>query len=324
MELVYEERLRARLGEAEALEAVERAFLALARGDVVQPPPMGFDFPEASGETHVKGAYIRGDATFAIKVASGFYRNPDRGLAVGSGLVLVLDAKTGAPLATLKDNAFLTELRTAAAGALAVRLLAPVKMDKMAVLGTGVQARYQLRAITRVRDVGEVFAWSPNAERRQGYCEEMSAALGIPFTSASSAAAACEDAALVLTVTPAREPIVGAKDVSRSTTVLAVGSDGPDKQELDVAILAQAGKVVVDNLSQCLALGEVHHAVAAGRMSEDDVHAELGDVLAGNKVGREGDELIVCDLTGVGAQDAAMAAKACQVLPLPSPEGRGI
>jgi ornithine cyclodeaminase/alanine dehydrogenase-like protein (mu-crystallin family) len=317
LELVYEEHLRARLGEAEALEAVERAFLALACGDVVQPPPMGFNFPEASGETHVKGAYIRGDATFAIKVASGFYRNPDKGLAVGSGIVLVLDATTGAPVAMLKDNAFLTELRTAAAGALAVRLLAPVKIDKMAVLGTGVQARYQLRAITRVRDVGEVFAWSPNAERRQSYCEEMSASLGIPFRSVSSAAAACENAGLVLTVTPAREPIVKVKDVSRNTTVVAVGSDGPDKQELDVAILAQADKVVVDNLSQCLALGEVHHAVAAGRMSENDVHAELGDVLAGNKARREGDELIVCDLTGVGAQDAAMAAKACQILLLP-------
>ena len=323
MELVNEESLRAQIGEAEALEAVERAFLALARGDVVQPPPMGFDFPEASGETHVKGAYIRGDATFAIKVASGFYRNPDKGLAVGSGLVLVLDAKTGAPLATLKDNAFLTELRTAAAGALATRLLAPTKIDKMAVLGTGVQARYQLRAITQVREVGEVFAWSPNAERRQSYCEEMSAALSIPFRSASSSAVACENADLVLTVTPARKPIVEAKDITRSTTILAVGSDGPDKQELDVAILAEADKVVVDNLSQCLALGEVHHAVAAGRMSENDVHAELGDVLAGNKAPRDGDELIVCDLTGVGAQDAAMAAKVCQVLSLPSSEARG-
>jgi ornithine cyclodeaminase/alanine dehydrogenase-like protein (mu-crystallin family) len=317
MEVVSEERIRQEIGEAEAFEAVERAFLALARGEVVQPPPMSFEFAEASGETHVKGAHIRGDVTFAVKIASGFYRNPEKGLPVGSGLVLVLDAATGAPWAVLQDNAYLTELRTAAAGALALHRLGPARIDKLAVIGTGAQARYQLRAMARVCDVGAVFAWSPNQEHRERYCEEMSRSLGITFTSAASAAEACDGADVVLTVTPAREPVVEARDISPFATVVAVGSDGPDKQELDVEILARASKIVVDRLSQCIALGEVHHAVASGRISEEDVYAELGEVLAGTKPGREGDELIVCDLTGVGAQDAAMAEMVYRLLPLP-------
>ena len=137
MLIVEETDLRLRVSEDEALEAVERSFRALAEGRVVQPPPMGFDFEESSGEVHVKGAYLKGSPIFAIKVAAGFYRNREAGIPVGSGLVLVFDAKTGFPLALFRDNGYLTELRTGAAGALAVRLLAPAAIEKMALVGTG-------------------------------------------------------------------------------------------------------------------------------------------------------------------------------------------
>ena len=111
-------------------------------------------------------------------------------------------------------------------------------------------------------------------------------------------------------MTTARTPIVEAAAVSPHATIIAVGSDGPDKQEIDAEILSRAGKVIADRLSQCLRLGEIHHAVEAKLMTEDDVYAELGDVVTGKKPGREGDELIVCDLTGVGAQDASIAGLA--------------
>ncbi len=307
MRIVGEQELRERIGEEQALAAVERAFRALAEGSVVQPAPMGFDFEEARGEVHVKGAYLRGAPIFAVKVASGFYGNPDRGLPMSSGLVLVFDAATGFPLLLLHDNAYLTELRTAAAGALAIRLLAPERIGRMAMLGTGSQARYQLRAIARVKRPARVSAWSPSSAHRARYAEEMTRALGIPVSAASSAKEALEDADVVVTVTPARRPIVEASFVRPGATILAVGSDGPDKQELEVAVLEQADKVIADKLSQCAKLGEIHHALEAGRLSEEDIYGELGDVVIGRLPGREDDELIVCDLTGVGAQDAALA-----------------
>jgi len=141
MKIIPEEVLRNHVGEAEALLAVEKAFRALAEGRVVQPPPLGMDLSRVRGEVHVKGAYLEGESVFAVKVASGFYLNPERGLPTGSGIVLVFDASTGFPLGILQDNGFLTELRTGAAGALAVRLLAPERSLRTAVLGAGSQAR---------------------------------------------------------------------------------------------------------------------------------------------------------------------------------------
>lgn len=318
MRIVDEWELRERIGEEQALAAVERAFRALAEDRVVQPAPMGFDFDEANGEVHVKGAYLKGSPIFAVKVASGFYRNPGRGLPMSSGLVLVFDAATGFPLLLLQDNAYLTELRTAAAGALATRLLAPDRIETMAMIGTGSQARYQLRAIARVKRPARVKAWSPNPEHRTRYAEEMTGALGIHVSSVSSVKEALEDADLIVTVTPARNPIVEPPWVKPGATLLAVGSDGPDKQELEVGVLERADKIVADKLSQCAKLGEIHHALEAGRLTEEDVYGELGDIVAGRLPGREGEELIVCDLTGVGAQDAALAEVVWSELAIPA------
>ena len=307
MEVFGEAQLREMVGEAEALSAVETAFRALAEGRVVQPPPFGMDLEEVRGEVHVKGAHLRGEPVFAIKYASGFYGNPERGLPVGAGLVLVFDASTGFPLALFRDNAFLTELRTGGAGALAVRLLAPDRPLTVAVVGAGSQARYQLRAISRVRRIRELRAWSPLPEEVAAYVEEMGSFLGVPASGAATPRELVEGADLVVTVTPAREPLLELDWLISGATVVAVGSDGPDKQELAPEMLGAPTKVVVDSRAQCLRLGETHHAVSAGILAPEDIHAELGEVLLGERPGREGEELIVCDLTGVGAQDAAMA-----------------
>ncbi|MGD2217420.1 MAG: hypothetical protein PVJ64_11705, partial [Gemmatimonadales bacterium] len=244
---------------------------------------------------------------FAVKIASGFYGNAERGLPTGSGLILVFDATTGFPLALLADNGYLTDLRTAAAGALAARLLAPESIESVAMLGTGIQGRFQLRALSQVRRWERSAAWSPDAERRARYCAEMEEELSTPFRAASSPEEAVRGADLVITATPSREPLFGASALEPHATVIALGSDGPDKRELATEALARADKIVVDRLSQCVSLGEVHHAVDEGALTADSVHAELGEVLTGAKTGREGSELIICDLTGVGVQDAAVA-----------------
>jgi ornithine cyclodeaminase len=307
MKIVDEGLLRELVAEEEALGAVEIAFSALARGRVIQPPPMGMDLTDARGEVHVKGAYLQGEPIFAMKVASGFYGNADLGLPTGSGMVIVFDANTGFPLALLQDNGYLTELRTGAAGALAVKLLAPENPLRVAVIGAGSQARFQLRAISRVRSLASLRVWSPVSAEIESYCREMAATLRVPVEGSESVKSAVKNADLVVTVTPSRKPLVEDLWLEPGVTVVAVGSDGPDKQELSVGILGGAGKVVVDSRDQCMRLGETHHAVLAGVLAPDGIHAELGEVLLGERKGREGGETIVVDLTGVGAQDAAMA-----------------
>jgi ornithine cyclodeaminase len=307
MKIVTEAELRELVNEQEALEAVEVAFKALTQGRAIQPPPMGMDLEQVRGEVHVKGAYLQGEDTFAMKVASGFYDNPSKGLPTGSGLVLVFDAQTGAPLGLLQDNGFLTEMRTGAAGALAVRLLAPEVPLSVGVIGAGSQARYQLRAMAQLREIKNVRAWSPLPEEVELYAREMSEYLSVPVHGSASPEEAVREADLVVTVTPSREPIVESGWLKDGVTVVAVGSDGPEKQELAVEVLGDADKVVVDSRAQCLGLGEAHHAVKAGVLTPETLHGELGEVLLGRCAGREGQERIVVDLTGVGAQDAAMA-----------------
>ncbi len=310
LQVFGEEDIRRAVDDAAALASAERAFTAMARGEATVPPPMGVDLERVRGEIHVKGAALEGAPIFAFKVATGFYGNAALGLPTGAGLVLVFDARTGFPLAVLADNGYLTDVRTAAAGALAVRLLAPERPLVTAVVGAGIQARMQLRLIAKVRPLAMVRVWSPTVASRNGYVAEMRDVLRTDVRAEDTVADAVAGADLVVTVTPARKPLVEADMLRSGATVVAVGSDGPDKRELAADLVAGADKVVTDRTEQCVRLGELHHAVVAGLMTIGDVHAELGQVLTGVRSGREGDETIVCDLTGVGAQDAAIAEAA--------------
>ncbi len=314
MKIVEERELRTAVGPADALAAAERAFRALAEHQVAQPAPLGLEIAEVHGEVHVKGAYLRGSPIFALKVATGFYDNAARNLPTGAGLFLVFDATTGFPLALLRDNAYLTNLRTGAAGALAARHLARAKLRRVAVLGSGIQARHQARCLALVRGWDETLAWSPTREHLERYCGEMTQELRVAFRPARTPEEAVRGADLVITTTPSRRPLVEAGWLAPHATVIAVGSDGPEKQELAAECLAKADKVVADRLSQCLELGEIHHAVRYGLLDPARVYAELGEIVAGKKAGREGDELIICDLIGVGAQDAAIAEVAWRKL----------
>jgi ornithine cyclodeaminase len=296
------------MGPKAAIDAVRDAFARLARGEATLPGVIGLDLPQAQGEVHVKGAWLHGTPFFSIKEAAGFYGNGARGLPVGSGLILVFDAATGFLRAILFDNAYLTELRTGAAGALAADLLARKDASRVAMIGTGGQARYQIEALREVRDVKEVFAWSRSPEKARAYAAWLGESFDITAWAVASAQEAVEASEIVVTVTPSREPVVKAEWLRSGQHVTAVGSDGPDKQELEAAAVSRADLVVADRLDQCLRLGEIHHAVAAGVFSAQRVHAELGELAAGLKPGRTADtQITLCDLTGVGVQDAAVA-----------------
>jgi ornithine cyclodeaminase len=318
---VYDEwAIRRAVNENMALAAMDAAFRTLARGQASVPPPLSVEFPEVHGEIHVKGAHLAGSASFVFKVATGFYGNIQFGMPTGAGFVMVFDAETGFPRAILQDNGYLTDVRTAAAGAIAVEQLTPRRPLEVAVLGAGVQARMQVQFAARVRTIASVRVWSRSGSHAEDYVQRMSESLGVPVKSMASARETVSGADLVVTATPSRRPIVLAEWLRPGVTVIAVGSDGPDKIELEPALVAGADKVVTDLTRQCVKLGELHHAVEAELMSAEDVHAELGQILEGERSGREGDETIVCDLTGVGAQDAAIGEAAYHALTGTVPE----
>src|SRR5713226_6339014 len=306
--LLSEREIRDLMGPAEALPAVRDAFVRMARGEAILPGVIHLDVPKSGAEVHVKGAHLQGSRFFTIKVASGSYANPDRGLPVGSGLVLVFDAVTGFPRAVLFDNGYLTDLLTGAAGALAADLLARRDIDRVGIIGLGTQARYQLAALLGVRKPERVIAFGRSEAKATAFAVEMEKLHGVRALPAKTVEQAVRGSDVVITVTPSREPLVRAEWVLPGTHITAVGADGPDKRELEVEVLQKADKVVADRLDQCLRLGEIHHAVEAGVFRPADVYAELGEIAAGRKPGRTSDaEITVADLTGVGVQDAALA-----------------
>jgi ectoine utilization protein EutC len=310
--ILREAEVRSLLDPAGCLYAVESALSAYARAQAELPSVINLDVPEQGGEIHVKAGYLHGAPYYAVKIASGFPGNPQFNLPSSDGMVLVFDAQTGALAGLLLDNGYITDLRTGAAGAVAAKYLARTTVEKVAVLGTGAQARYQIRSLALVRDFRMVKVWGRNREKAAACVEDLSQE-GLPAhcqaAPASSVREAIDSADIVITVTASREPLVQADWIAKGALVVALGSDGPDKQELDVEVLARADRIVADSLPQCLRLGEIHHAVEKGAISRDKVTAELGEITAGMKPGRTSDdEIIVCDLTGVGVQDVAAAS----------------
>ncbi|HYM39430.1 MAG TPA: ornithine cyclodeaminase family protein [Thermoplasmata archaeon] len=306
--LLFEPDIRKLAGPGEALAAVREAFRKLARGEAVLPGILGIDIPETRTEAHVKGAFLKGSPYFSVKTASGSYDNPTRGLPVSGGLVLVFDAATGFPRAILFDNGYLTDLRTGAAGALAADVLAKREVDRVGIIGVGTQARYQLAALLGVRHPTTVLAFGRSTAKAAAYAREVESRHGVRVTVAQTLEKAVRGSDIVITVTPSTQPLVQAEWVQDGTHITAVGSDGPEKRELDVRVLQKADKIVADRLEQCLRLGEIHHAVEEGVLAKEDVYAELGEIVAGVKPGRESDdEITIADLTGVGVQDAAVA-----------------
>ncbi|MEZ0603818.1 cyclodeaminase [Paraburkholderia sp. IW21] len=308
------------LGEAElrelvpldlaAIDQVEAAFLALATEAVAMPPILRLDLPERNGEVDVKTAWLPRFDSFAIKVSPGFFNNPSLGLPSLNGLMLVLSAKTGLTEAVLLDNGYLTAVRTAAAGAVAARWLAKQHTPLVAVLGAGEQARLQLQALMLVRRVERVRVWARDPANAQRFAAEMTASLSVQCDVARDVHHALAEADVAITTTPSRTPLIEATDLHPGLHITAMGSDAEHKNEIAPAALA-AARYVCDRAQQTRVLGELHHALNAGVMRADAVITELGQVIAERAVGRANEtDVTICDLTGTGAQDTAIAALA--------------
>jgi ornithine cyclodeaminase len=296
--------------DRDAIAAVRDAFVALATKAVVMPPILRLDIAEANGEVDVKTAYVPGLESFAIKVSPGFFDNPGLGLPSLNGLMVVLSAKTGLVEALLLDNGYLTDVRTAAAGAVAADALAREDAARVLVLGAGVQARLQLRALSFVRPLAAATFWARDAEKAKAVAREMAEALGIPVAATTEPATAVAEADIIVTTTPATEPILPAEWLRPGQHVTAMGSDAEHKNEVDPAIIPRV-RYVADRLSQTRLLGELRAALEAGAVAEHARFPELGSVLAGMTAGRSvPDEITLADLTGTGVQDTAIATLA--------------
>ena len=303
---------------AELVGAVEDAFSQLANGRVDVPLPMHIgvaETPEAGpGDCHIKGGYIEGAPTWTVKLANvSFYNNVKKGLPAGSGVFVVCDATNGGPKAVLHENRYLTDLRTGAAGAVAVKHLAVKGAKSVAFIGTGVIAESMARSTATVYGFEQGYGYSRDMSKNSAFCDKMSAELGYAFTPCSSAEDAVRNADVVFTQTPGGEWVLDLKWLKPHALIIASGSDQPTKNEIPPAVMKKA-RVVTDITAQCLRVGELRSAVEAGVMKETDVHAQLGEVINGSKKGRTGKELIVCDLTGTGAQDAAIGSYVMKVL----------
>ncbi len=293
------------LADLDLLPAIEAGFVALSEGRA-NVPPVGELIVE-KGEVHIKYGAIAGDDRYVVKIASGFYGNPARGLASGNGLMLLFDQETGAPTDVLLDAGLLTDIRTAIAGAVAAKHLAPRDGGPVGILGTGVQARLQLRHLRGVVPFDHAVVWGRDAAKVARYRADM-AGEGFSVEAAASPAALAARCRLIVTTTPAVTPLLTAADIRPGTHINAMGSDTPHKQELDAAILARAERVVADSRAQAQLRGEIFRACAAGLLDLGRV-AEIGEVIAGRAAGRtQADEITVFDSTGVAVQDIKIAA----------------
>ena len=297
----------------EAVRAVAHGFTRLAEGKVSLPPVIRVDVVDNHGEVDIKTAYIEGLDSFAIKVASGFFGNPDIGLPYGSGVMMLMSAKAGFLEAILLDNGYLTDLRTGIAGAIAAKYLAPAEIRTAGVIGSGVQARYQIRGLKLVRDFRRLLIYGISPEQVERYINEISQELDLEVVKAGSPEEVVRQSEFVVTTTPSREPYLKAEWLRPGMHITAVGADGEHKQELYPDVLQKADRLVCDSKSQCFRLGELHHALDRGLITEDTGITELGELTGGRRSGRLNEkEITVCDLTGVGVQDTTIALLAYQ------------
>lgn len=302
--------IEALLDLGECIEAVEDGFRRQALGDVIAPGVLGTEIP--GGGFHVKTAGYpstgTGRALFVTKVNANFPGNPGRfGLPTIQGVLALFDADDGQVLA-LMDSIAITRIRTAAATAVAARHCAAPDAGVITICGCGDQAATQLEALGRVRPVRRVMAVDLLPERAAAFANRMRPLLGIDVQPVDSLGDATRESAIWVTCTTSRRWILGRDHVSAGAFVAAVGADNPHKQEIEPELLA-ASAVITDLTNQCATIGDLRHAISSGLMQPEDVRAELGQVIAGLKPGRQSpDEVVVFDSTGMGVQDVAAAA----------------
>ncbi len=307
--LLKKSEVKSLLTMKDVIESVEEGYKAYCSGQVLQPDIVSVEIPQYNGEMDIKAGYSQGTRMISVKCASGFYDNQmTANLPNSLSTVLLFDGSTGFPLCIM-DGSLITGYRTGAAGAVSAKLLARKDSKTVAVIGTGEQARMQVRALKKVLDFEKILIWGRTAGQMTTYRDEMEAELRCAVEICGTPEAAVSEADIIITTTPGKAPIVRRGWVRPGTHIIAVGADMEGKQELDPSLFAGA-KIVSDSLGQCISRGETQNPLRLGIIRAEDIYCEIGRILLGQKPGRENDkELTIFDTTGMAVQDNVTAVK---------------
>jgi len=294
------------LKKVDLFKDIENGFIAYSQGKAVIPPVGEMLFEAPPGELHIKYGYLKSGKYYVVKLASGFYQNPQLGLSSSQGMMLLFDQKTGVVKGVLLDHGYLTDIRTAVAGAIAAKYMAPKNFACIGIIGTGIQGKFQLEYLESVTKCRKVIVYARSKEKGVAYQAHFKDSdWQIEVTDNMEYLA--KQSRLIVTTTPAKAPLLQADWIQVGTHITAMGSDTEDKIELATEILGKADIVGVDSLSQSRSRGEVYQAVKAGHLERDTV-IELGSIIYSPDLGRQTEEQItIADLTGVAVQDLMIA-----------------
>ena len=287
---------------------IEDAFKSLALGKTTMPPILRLDIEKYHGESDVKAAYIDGLDSYAIKVASGFFNNPNLGLPSSNGLMILLDSKTGVLKSVLLDKGYLTDVRTAIAGAIAAKHLSNPESSNVGIIGAGIQAKMQLEALLLVRNIKTAYIWSRDSKKTNTFVKNIKDKINIKIIACESPEQTVNLSEILITCTPSKSPIIKSEWLKKGLHITAMGSDAEMKNELDPKIIKDCDYYIPDSQSQTSILGELNHAIKAGLVSAEKKYNELGSVIINSNLGRRNiNDVTVADLTGTGVQDTAIA-----------------
>lgn len=306
MQIITRSQINQILPHLDLLPGIEKAFQVYSEGRAVVPPvgEMILD----RGEVHIKYGYLKNAEYYVIKIASGFYEKSDSDRLTSKGMMLLFSQQSGQALCALLDEGFLTNLRTAVAGSIAAKYLAPTKVHKIGIVGAGTQARLQLSYLKGIVDCHKAMVWGTSEEEGESFRKDMEEE-GFKVEVSDDIGEIQDQCRLIVTTTPSKQPLLEVQYLRKGTHITAVGSDTAEKQELDPLILSRADLVVADSIEQCLERGEIFKAIQAGCIEKKDL-LELGQLIAGTVAGRQSEEQItVADLTGVAVQDIAIATE---------------
>lgn len=306
MQILSVDEIKNIMQKIEVMSDIESGFVAYSNGLAIIPPVGELHFTNPPGDVHIKYGYLMDDDYYVIKIASGFYDNPKMQLPSCQGLMLIFSQKTGQPICLLQDDGYLTNVRTAIAGAIVAKYCAPTHVTGIGIIGTGIQARLQLDALASVSSCREVLLYGRDKDGLLAFQEEFQRN-GYLVTITRDTAELASSCNLIVTTTPSTSPHLWAADIKKGTHITAIGSDTPVKQELDENLFACADHIITDSLSQCQERGDISHALKKAIISLDQVQ-EIGNVISGKAIGRiNDDEITIADLTGLAVQDIQIA-----------------
>lgn len=301
-----EEEIRNLLVGIDLLPLIEKAFTLYSNSQVQLPPVTELNFEKPPGDVHIKCASVKEMPYYVVKIASGFYENPSKGISSSQGLMLLFDSKTGCTNAVLLDNGLLTDIRTGLAGAVCAKYLAPKNITQIGIVGAGIQAQMQLKYLKTVTECRKVSVWARSEAGLKKFIDEIDDEYW-DITPTTNLQELAENSNLIVTTTPSREYLIKKEWIKPGTHITAVGSDTPHKVELDPNLVANADLIVVDSLEQCKFRGELYQMHQSALLPKKDV-VELGKIIINEELGRKNaSDITIADLTGIATQDLMIA-----------------